>query len=202
MGSLAVICAGFVENLYKRSMSSFADLPVIGAFCCGAGRSDAFRTHWNVSVANVIDARRSSRNGRIDLVLNLMNARSHGEASSGWLEGAKPVYSAKPFASEMAQAFKPHTLAKVHRLELTSRPCRFLSEAARTAWRAARGGKVGKPVPVCAELANDLVPIGTDTQWVSETGARRPHPISRVLLAFSTADRRIVAILQAHGLLS
>ena len=175
MGNLAIIGSGFVADLYMRSLAAFPELKVVNVYDRDGQRLEAFCRHWNVPAATGIDAMLGGPAERIDLVLNLTNPGSHFEVSSRCLAAGKSVYSEKPLATDMAQAFELHALAKAKGLELASAPCSVLSQAAQTAWLAVRSGKIGKPLLVYAELDDDFVPQAPYAKWQSESGAPWPY---------------------------
>lgn len=175
MGTLAIVGTGFVADLYMRSLKTFPELKVIGAFDTDRPRLERFCSYWNIPAGISLDDLLSRQRETIDLVLNLTNPGSHFSVSKQCLEAGKPVYSEKPLATDMAQALELHALAKSKGLFLASAPCSVLSKTAQTAWHALRSGEIGKPLLAYAELDDDFVPQAPYKKWMSESGAPWPY---------------------------
>ena len=173
-GTVAIIGTGFVADLYMRSLATFPDITVAAAYDINPERLSAFCAFWKIPPATSLQAAIEPKGGKIDLVLNLTNPHAHFEVSKRCLEAGKPVYSEKPLATDMAQAFELHALAKAKGLELASAPCSVLSQAAQTAWLALRKKEIGKPLLVYAELDDDFISQAPYRKWISESGAPWP----------------------------
>jgi predicted dehydrogenase len=110
-----------------------------------------------------------------DVILNLTNPSEHFKVSLACIRAGRHVYSEKPLATEMADAYALHALAINNGVLLASAPCSVLGEAAQTLWRAVRDGYAGRPLVVYAELDDDFVPQAPYQKWISESGAPWPY---------------------------
>ena len=172
-GRVAIIGAGFVADLYMRSLQTFPEISVSAVYDIDAARLETFCTHWNAPKAESLDA---ALNGASppDLVLNLTNPHAHFAVSKAALEAGRHVYSEKPLATAMSDAHELHAMAEGRGLILASAPCSWLSEAAQTLWAAVSCGAVGAPRLIYAELDDDFIPQAPYTDWKSESGAPWP----------------------------
>lgn len=178
MEKISIIGTGFVSDLYMRSLETFPDIKVVKAFDRNAERLNAFCKFWQVTpAASIDDLLCASGNPKDipDLVLNLTNPGSHYEVSKHCLEAGRNVYSEKPLAVNMDEAFELHALAQKKNLMLASAPCSYLSEVAQTLWLAIRQKTIGKPLLVYAELDDDFITQAPYHNWVSESGAPWPY---------------------------
>jgi predicted dehydrogenase len=174
VSNLAIVGTGYVSDLYMRSLKTFPAMKVVKAFDSNRNRLKAFCSYWGVPAAETLDDLLDDTTA-IDLVLNLTNPRAHYSVSKRCLEAGKPVYSEKPLATEMAQAFDLHATAKAKGLVIASAPCSILGKAAQTLWLALRKGQIGKPLLVYGELDDDFVSQAPYKKWVSESGAPWPY---------------------------
>ena len=175
MSNLTIVGTGYVADLYMRSFKTFPSINVVKAFDTDTDRLDAFCRYWKVPQASSLDDAFDGGSGIVDLVLNLTNPASHYSVSKHCLEAGKPVYSEKPLATSMREAFDLHALAKTKGLIIASAPCSVLGKAAQTVWRALRDGEIGKPLLVYAELDDDFVSQAPYKKWISESGAPWPY---------------------------
>ncbi len=178
MSNISIIGTGFVADLYMRSLQTFPDIKILKAFDQDSQRLDAFAKFWGVTKAASIDellAKSGDHGDAPDLVLNLTNPGSHFAVSKACLEAGRHVYSEKPLAVKMADAFALHQIATEKNLILASAPCSYLSEAAQTLWLAVRQNRIGKPLLVYAELDDDFITQAPYRKWLSESGAPWPY---------------------------
>ena len=175
MSNIAIVGTGYVADLYMRSLKSFPRINIINAFDSDRDRLNAFCRYWGVLPASSLEDAIAESSRKIDLVLNLTNPAAHYSVSKLCLEAERPVYSEKPLATTMGEAFDLHALSKTKRLIIASAPCSFLGRAAQTAWRALRDGEIGKPLLVYAELDDDFVSQAPYKKWISESGAPWPY---------------------------
>jgi predicted dehydrogenase len=174
MSDIYIVGCGFVADLYMKSLATFPDIRVAGVFDRDPGRLSAFSSHWNVKPAASLDEiLLSEPKGR--LVLNLTNPDSHYDVSRACLEAGFHVYSEKPLAMKMEEAFALHEIAWERGLLLASAPCSVLSEAAQTLGAAIRAEICGTPRLVYAELDDDFIPQAPYDKWFSESGAPWPY---------------------------
>jgi len=170
---IGIVGTGFVADLYMRSLKTFPDIVVDGAFDIDATRLAAFCQHWSVRAATSLDDLLHAPG--VELILNLTNPGAHFEVSRACLMAGRHVYSEKPLATDMDDARALVELAQANGLMLTSAPCSLLGEAAQTLWASVRRGDAGKPMLVYAELDDDYILSAPYKKWFSESGAPWPY---------------------------
>ncbi|QWF70024.1 Gfo/Idh/MocA family oxidoreductase [Methylomonas paludis] len=178
MAKISIIGTGFVSDLYMRSLETFSDIKVLKVFDRDAARLAAFSSFWNVRPAISIDdllALSGDTEEIPDLILNLTNPGSHFEISKRCLLAGRHVYSEKPLAVNMDEAYELHELATTNKLILASAPCSYLSEVAQTLWHAVRQKMIGNPLLIYAELDDDFISQAPYQKWESESGAPWPY---------------------------
>jgi len=175
VSNIAIVGTGYVADLYMRSFKTFPSINVVKAFDIDRDRLNAFCRYWGVLPASSLEDAIAGSSRKVDLVLNLTNPSTHYSVSRLCLEADRPVYSEKPLATSMREAFDLHALARTKRLVIASAPCSFLGRAAQTACRALRDGEIGKPLLVYAELDDDFVSQAPYKKWISESGAPWPY---------------------------
>lgn len=178
MAKISIIGTGFVADLYMRSLETFPDIKILKVFDSNPTRLATFSNFWKVTAAHSIDeilAVSANADEIPDLILNLTNPGSHYIVSKQCLEANRNVYSEKPLATKMEDAYELHVIAKTRSLILTSAPCSYLSEVAQTLWLAIREKLIGKPLLVYAELDDDFITQAPYQKWLSESGAPWPY---------------------------
>ncbi len=173
MYKVAIIGTGFVADFYMRSLEVYPDITLECAYDRNPEALNRFCNFWQAKKAESLEAILAMP--EIDLVLNLTNPSSHYEVSKLCLLSDKNVYSEKPLAVEMNQAYELHELATSRNILLGSAPCSFLGEAAQTIRHAIDRQLIGKPYLVYAELDDDFVPQAPYKKWLSESGAPWPY---------------------------
>ena len=109
------------------------------------------------------------------LVVNLTNPRSHYEVSHACLDRGKHVYSEKPLATDWSQAVELVEFAEHSGLQIAAAPCTVLGEAAQTAWKAIRQGRIGPVRLAYAELDDGMVHRENYRTWISASGNSWPY---------------------------
>ena len=170
---IGIVGTGFVADLYMRSLKTFPDLIVDGAFDIDSARLAAFCRFWGVRPATSLDD--LLRSPELVLVLNLTNPGAHFEVSQACLRAGRHVYSEKPLATDMDDARTLVDMAQAAGLMLASAPCSLLGEAAQTLWASVRREDAGRPLLVYAELDDDYIPTAPYRKWFSESGAPWPY---------------------------
>ncbi|GJL90708.1 Gfo/Idh/MocA family protein [Hyphococcus sp.] len=170
VGKVVIVGTGFVADLYMRSLKTFPDVAVAGAFDIDAARLKAFCDYWSIPAAESLGALIAED----ALVLNLTNPHAHYDVSKAALEAGRDVYSEKPLATKMTDAHALAKLANDKGLMLASAPCNWLSQSAQTVWAAVSSGQAGTPRLVYAELDDDFIPQAPYDKWRSESGAPWP----------------------------
>ena len=173
MTAVTLIGCGFVADLYMRSLKSFPQVRVLGAFDRDPARLQAFCAQWGVAALAGLDALFAVQ-PRDGVILNLTNPDQHFTVNRTCLEAGFHVYSEKPLAMAMPDAIALHALARSKGLLLASAPCSVLGQAAQTLARAVRSGVAGPPRLIYAELDDGFIPQAPVNKWVSESGAKWP----------------------------
>jgi predicted dehydrogenase len=174
MSNVLLVGTGYVADVYMRSLKIFPEMRVVGAFDRHAPRLSQFCGYWGIKAAKSLDdLLGQSHDG--DIMLNLTNPSEHYAVSLACLEAGRHVYSEKPLATEMSNAYALHAKAKSKNVLLASAPCSVLGEAAQTMWRAVRDEVAGKPLLVYAELDDDFISQAPFRNWISESGAPWPY---------------------------
>ena len=174
MTAVTLIGCGFVADLYMRSLKSFPQVRVLGAFDRDPARLQAFCAHWGVAALAGLDALFAVQ-PRDGVILNLTNPDQHFTVNRTCLEAGFHVYSEKPLAMAMPDAIALHALAGSKGLLLASAPCSVLGQAAQTLGHAVRSGVAGPPRLIYAELDDGFIPQAPVDKWVSESGAKWPY---------------------------
>ncbi len=170
-GRIAIVGAGYVADLYLRSLQCFPELEVVGVWDIDPLRLAALAAHWGIPVAAGLDdliARKP------DIALNLTSPRAHGAVIRALLESGVHVWSEKPLSLDLDEAETLAAFAREKGLHLASAPCSVLGRSAQTVWSAIRDGRIGKPRLVYAELDDDFIPLAPYAGWNSESGAPWP----------------------------
>lgn len=177
MANISIIGTGFVADLYMRSLQTFPEIKILKVFDEDNIRLKAFSDFWKVPAAGSIEeiVVTDGKNEVPDLILNLTNPSSHFKVSKQCLEANRNVYSEKPLATKMEDAFTLHEIAKTKNLILASAPCSYLSEVAQTIWLGVREQMIGQPLLVYAELDDDFITQAPYRKWLSESGAPWPY---------------------------
>ncbi len=171
--NVAIVGTGYVADLYMRTLAWHPQLRLAGVFDRDTIRLAIFSRFHKVKVFASFDELLKSN--EVDLVLNLTNPREHFVVSKTCLQAGKHVYSEKPLAMEMSEAYELAALASERNLEISSAPCSILGESAQTLWKALRSSTVGKVRVVYAEMDDGLVHKMPYKQWLSDSGFVWPY---------------------------
>lgn len=171
--SIAVIGAGFVADLYMRSIELYPEAEVVGVYDVAPERAARFERFWSVPAAGSLEEL-LTRLPEDGLVLNLTNPGAHYEVTKRCLEAGRSVYSEKPLAMDVENARELVALAEAKGLGLAAAPCSHLSEAAQTLGAAIREKVAGEVKLVYAELDDGYIPQAPYEHWLSESGAPWP----------------------------
>ncbi len=165
---IAIVGCGFVADYYLKTLQNHPELELVGVTDHDAARMARFARFHGVptfaGVASVVE------DGRVELVLNLTNPKSHYEVTKAALLAGKHVYSEKPLSLVYAEAEELVALAEARGLELGGAPCGLLGETAQTLWKALREDKIGPVRVVYAELDDGPVHLMGCETWRSDSG--------------------------------
>jgi predicted dehydrogenase len=171
--NLSFIGCGYVAEGYRRTLSNYPDLKLVGAFDSNQGVLDEFVRRW--PVRRYASLEELLADSSVEMAVNLTNPRNHFEINRKLLEAGKHVYSEKPLAMTVVEARELTMLAREKRLRLASAPCSVLSETAQTVWRALRSNVIGKVRLVYANFDDDMIaPSMSPWQWRNEVGVHWP----------------------------
>lgn len=170
---IAYVGCGFVADFYQSCLPNAGDaLEVCGCYDIDAARLERFSTYHGLKTYGSLGD--ALADPGVDIVLNLTNPHAHYEVSKACLAAGKHVYSEKPLALDLQEARDLVRIAEEKGLQIAAAPSSALGAAAQTLWRAVRGGKVGRPRLVYAELDDGVVHrIGCEN-WRSVSGAPWP----------------------------
>lgn len=169
---IAFVGCGFVADLYARTLPTHPGLDLIGVFDRLPDRTVRFAGHYRVRGYPSLDA--VLADPAVGVVVNLTNPGSHAEVTAAALRAGKHVYTEKPLATTREAAADLVALARDHGRVLVAAPCSTLGPAAGALARAVRGGRVGTPRLVYAEMDDGPVHRAPYAGWVSASGAPWP----------------------------
>ncbi len=171
--NIALIGCGYVADYYVSTLKLHPELKVMGVTDLNDTRavalSQAHGFHRYPGVQELL------ADGRVQLVLNLTNPRSHYEISKKALDAGKHVYSEKPLSMRMSEAVDLVETAERHELEISSAPCSVLGETAQTLWHQIRRQAVGPIRAVYAEMDDGMVHRMPYAKWKSLGGHPWPY---------------------------
>jgi predicted dehydrogenase len=170
---IALVGTGFVADLYMRTLSLHPGLEVAGVMDRDEERARRFARHYSLPFYPTLDALLAESGA--DIFLNLTNPASHYAVSRACLEAGKHVYSEKPLALSAEEARDLVQLAGERGARLSGAPSRVLGESAQTMWRALRGGVIGKPRLVYAEMDDGMLHQMAFRSWKSVSGTPWPY---------------------------
>jgi predicted dehydrogenase len=170
--NVAIVGCGFVADYYMATLALHPELNLLGVMDRDGARADVLSAAYGVpKYAALSDL---LGDGRVEMVLNLTNPRSHYEVSKAALMAGKHVYSEKPLAMQMTEATELVELAEAKGLAIGSAPCSSLSETAQTIWKALREGDLGTVRVVYAEMDDGMVHAMQFQKWKSISGMPWP----------------------------
>ncbi len=164
-----IVGCGYVADFYRATLKGYPELELAGITDRIAERATRFADFYQTKDYGSLEALLDDP--EIELIVNLTNPRNHYEVSRACLEHGKHVYSEKPLATEWDQAVELVELANVKGLRIASAPCTVLGEAAQTAWKAVREGRIGTVRLVYAELDDGMIHRENYKRWLSASGA-------------------------------
>ncbi|MCR9126515.1 MAG: Gfo/Idh/MocA family oxidoreductase [Rhodobacteraceae bacterium] len=173
MTAVSIVGCGFVADLYLRSFRVHPGVILRGVYDRDPDRARAFAAFWNVPCFDSLAALLADH-PRDGVVLNLTNPGEHTAVTRACLLAGAHVFCEKPMTLDMAEATDLMALARSSGLQLASAPSSVLGETAQTLGHALRGGAMGTPRLIYAELDDGFVSQAPVADWVSPSGAPWP----------------------------
>ncbi|MFE2110027.1 Gfo/Idh/MocA family protein [Kitasatospora sp. NPDC059463] len=170
---IAFVGCGYVADLYAATLPDHPFLRLVGVHDRDPARAAAFTAHHGVPAYRT--AADLLADPAVRAVVNLTNPAGHYEVTRAALLAGKHVYVEKPLAPDLDRARELAALAAERGLQLASAPCGLLGDAAQTAWRALREGRIGTPRLVYAELDDGPILRMPFREWISPSGAPWPY---------------------------
>lgn len=170
--NIAFVGCGFVFDIYMRTIRAHPELNVIGVFDVNPDRMARVQTHYGFSCFNSFDALLSDPT--VEVVINLTNIGSHFDVSKQALEASKHVYSEKPLTRDLEQSRILFKTAAQHGVRLCAAPSNIYSDSVRTMFDAVKGGQIGIPRLIYAELDDNPISLMEFDKINSVTGAPWP----------------------------
>ncbi len=165
---IALVGCGYVADMYLSLIRNQPTLDLAGVTDRDPARAQKVAARYNTRDYGSLAAMLADP--AVKIVVNLTNPRNHAEISRQALSAGKHVYSEKPLATDWAEAVALVEQAEAAGLMIVSAPSTVLGEAAQTAWKAVRAGKVGKPLLVYAEIDDGMVHRENVRSWLSASG--------------------------------
>jgi len=170
---IAIVGCGYVADMYLSLIKIHPILELTGVTDRDPARASKIAAAYQARDYGSYEALLADPD--VAIVLNLTNPRSHYAVSRDALNAGKHVYSEKPIATDWAQAVELVELAERSNLLIVSAPSTVLGEAAQTAWKAIRDGRVGKPMLAYAEIDDGMVHRENIRDWLSASGNPWPY---------------------------
>ena len=170
---IAFVGCGFVADFYRHCLAFHTDrLRLAGIYDHDAERLAAFAGVWgDKSYASLKDVLSDEA---VSIVVNLTSPESHAAITAAAIEAGRHVYSEKPLAMTVAEAYDLRDAAARRGVQLAGAPANLLGEQAQTLWRAVRQRLIGDIRLVYAELDDGMIHKAPFRQWISRSG--RPWP--------------------------
>jgi len=165
---IAIVGCGYVADMYLSLLKNHPVLELAGVTDRDPARSGRLASGYGTKDYGSLD--RLLADASVPVVLNLTNPRNHAEVSRVCLDAGKHVYSEKPLATEWTEAVDLVERAERLGLTIVSAPSTVLGEAAQTAWKAVRDGRIGKPLLAYAEIDDGMVHKENIRAWLSASG--------------------------------
>lgn len=172
MTKIAFVGTGFVADYYMKTLGNHPGLELVLCWDRNAERLARFSRFHGVDRAGGLEDILTRAD--IDIVANLTNPQSHYTINRVALEAGKHVYCEKPLAMTGEEARGLGEIALSRNRTLHSAPANaFCPAFVRTA-EILRGGLIGAPRMVYAEMEDGPVFWKDWQEWRSESGAPWP----------------------------
>jgi predicted dehydrogenase/sugar phosphate isomerase/epimerase len=148
---VGIVGCGNIAGPYEASLITHPEVEFIGAADMDPNRAKSLTAKFGGKAYRSVKALLADPT--IELVVNLTIHHAHKKITTLCLKAGKHVHSEKPLALTHKEAQGLVALAKEKGLRLGCCPATFLGEAAQTAWKMIRDGKLG-PVRLAYAEAN------------------------------------------------
>jgi predicted dehydrogenase len=165
---IAIVGTGYVADFYLTTLANHPALTLLGVTDRDEAKARRFAGYHGLHCYR--DLGELLADGRVELVVNLTNPSSHYQVSRAALLAGKHVYSEKPLSTSFPEARELVELAEARGLSVAGAPCGLLSEAAQTAAKVLREGRLGTVRLAYAELDDGPVHLMNYRDWISESG--------------------------------
>ncbi len=169
---IAIVGCGYVADMYMQTLPGLDGLTLLGAWDRDPARLAAFTAFHKIPAFASMDALLAD--GRVQMVVNLTNPRSHHAVSLQALRAGRHVYSEKPLAMTMAEAEELVAAAAERGLGLAAAPCNHLSDVVQALGRELAAGRLGRVMMAQAEMDDGMVHRLDYGTWRSLSGAPWP----------------------------
>ena len=169
---IAIVGCGYVADMYLSLIPNHPTLELAGVTDRDSFRAQTVARRYGTLDYGSLDALLADP--AVPMVLNLTNPRDHAAVSRQTLAAGKHVYSEKPLATDWDEAVALVERAEAANLRIVSAPSTVLGEAAQTAWKAVRDGRVGRPLLAYAEIDDGMVHRENVRSWLSASGHSWP----------------------------
>ena len=157
---IGLIGTGRISDVYLRNCAGFGGLDIVSCGSLNMDESRAKAAEFNVP--RVAEPDQIIADPEIDIILNLTIPAAHAKISMAALDGGKPVYSEKPFVTDLEEGRRVLELAATKGLCVGNAPDTFLGGRWQTARKILDSGAIGTPTGVAA--------------FVPTSGVERHHP--------------------------
>lgn len=146
----AIVGCGNIATRYAQQISSYENLELTGFTDVIPERAVEFAGEYGGQAYASLEEILADE--AVDIIVNLTIHHAHVEVITKSLEAGKHVHTEKPLAMTYEEAQALVKLAEDKGLRLSSAPITYMGEAAQTAWKIIREGKLGKVRLVYAEV--------------------------------------------------
>ncbi len=170
MTRIGIVGCGFVSSLYMKSLPTYEDLALVGAYDIKPDRLKQFCDHYHTTPYESLE----SLTDDVDLIVNLTTPEEHYGVSAHALKCGKAVYSEKPFTTSEADSRALIDLAIENNTNILGAPCGYLSEMAETVAHCLEQKMIGNVYAVYAEMDDGLMHKVAYEKWRNDFGVEWP----------------------------
>ncbi|HEV3269336.1 MAG TPA: Gfo/Idh/MocA family oxidoreductase [Candidatus Rhabdochlamydia sp.] len=172
--NVAFIGCGYVSSFYALTISNHPNIQLAGVFDINRERAEKFIENFPTKIYSSYQDILLDKN--IDIVANLTDISNHYEVSKNALKQGKHVYSEKPIAETIDQAYDLIVTSKQHNVQLSVAPCNLLSASSQAIANILKSKSLIGPIRLVYANIDDGPIYKMDYQsWISKTGVPWPH---------------------------